>query len=327
VVARAFEDIAGARHEAQALYDIAQALTSTQTVDQAVDAIVERLKQLMPVEAGVLFLWGEEAARFRCRYTTATGAPHATLMAVNAETIGDLRMRLEETVAPLSHGAQPDVLVAMLKINDRLLGALGLVGAYGGSRVDQQRLLEHVAPQVALVVQNAITFEETLEQSVTDPLTGLPNRRRLLQHLGVELARADRYHHPVALLLIDVNDFKEINDTHGHHSGDQVLCEIGRIMRAGLRPYDMCARFGGDEFVLVLWDCDARMAERRREELEEAIAAEPPLEAIAGTLPSVSIGIAMYPGDGRDAARLIAAADQRMYERKARRRADLAKSA
>ncbi|MFN7980759.1 MAG: GGDEF domain-containing protein [Vicinamibacterales bacterium] len=165
-------------------------------------------------------------------------------------------------------------MIAKLEIGDRLLGALALVGVDpGGARRDFQRLLEHVAPQVGLVIHNAISFEETRQLSVTDPLTELPNRRYLVQHLGLELARADRHASPIAMLLMDVNDFKEINDTLGHKAGDYVLREIGLVARSVLRPYDVCARFGGDEFVLVLWDCDLAQAERRRQQLEDLIGA------------------------------------------------------
>jgi diguanylate cyclase (GGDEF)-like protein len=121
---------------------------------------------------------------------------------------------------------------------------------------------------------------------------------------------------------MDVNDFKDINDTFGHRAGDQTLCEVGRVMQSLLRPYDVCARFGGDEFVLVLWDCDARQAEGRRQQIEETIArTAPPIEAMGPSLPTVSIGIAVYPEDGHSTEPLLASADQRMYARKARRRA------
>ncbi|MEQ1909013.1 MAG: diguanylate cyclase [Vicinamibacterales bacterium] len=318
----AFQDIAVARHEARALFEIARALTSTQGVSEAVDAIVEKLADLIPIDHGALFIWDTNQARFSCRY--ATGPRRDALMGIDEPAFDRLQARVGEDVLSAFDAAPPAVMVARLEIGDRLLGALALVGADGGARRDYQRLLEHVAPQVGLVIHNAISFEETRQLSLTDPLTELPNRRYLVQHLGLELSRADRHGSPIALLLMDVNDFKEINDTQGHSAGDHVLKEIGRVVRSLLRPYDVCARFGGDEFVLVLWDCDMAQAERRRQQLEEMIA-RIGVAADDGSLvtTSVSIGIAVYPMDGHGTDQLLAAADSRMYERKAARRAML----
>ena len=318
----AFKDIAVARHEARALFEIAQALTSTQGVSEAVDAIVEKLTELMPIDAGALFIWDESQARFSCRY--ATGPRREALMRIHEPTFDGLQARVGEDALPAFDARPAAVMVARLQIGDRLLGALALAAADGGGRRDYQRLLEHVAPQVGLVIHNAISFEETRQLSLTDPLTELPNRRYLLQHLGLELSRADRHGSPIALLLMDVNDFKEINDTQGHSAGDHVLKEIGRVVRSLLRPYDVCARYGGDEFVLVLWDCDMAQAERRRQQLEEMIA-RIGIAADDGFLvtTSVSIGIAVYPMDGHSTEQLLAAADSTMYERKAARKAQL----
>lgn len=318
----AFTDIAVARHEARALFEIAQALTSTQGVSEAVDAIVEKLAELIPIDHGALFIWDPNEARFSCRY--ATGPRRDALMRIDESAFDRLQSRVGEDVLSAFDTAPPAVMVARLEIGDRLLGALALVGENSGARRDYQRLLEHVAPQVGLVIHNAISFEETRQLSLTDPLTELPNRRYLVQHLGLELSRADRHNSPIALLLMDVNDFKEINDTQGHGAGDHVLKEIGRVVRSLLRPYDVCARFGGDEFVLVLWDCDMAQAERRRQQLEEMIA-RIGIAADDGSLvtTSVSIGISVYPIDGHSTDQLLAAADQTMYERKAARRAEL----
>lgn len=318
---RAFEDIAVARHEARALFEIAQALTSTQGIAEAVDAIVHKLADLIPIDAGALFLWRENPTTFSCRY--ASGAAGAALMDIEADTLEGLQSRLEQHIASsFPVAAPPAVLISELKIGERRLGALAIfAGDHKGSRTDHLRLLDYVAPQVGLVIHNAVAFEETRQASLTDPLTELPNRRYLVQHLGLELARADRQKCPVALLLMDVNDFKEINDTHGHRAGDLVLCEVGRVMRAQLRPYDVCARFGGDEFVLVLWDCDLAQAESRRLQLEETIRTTvAPIDGIGPTLPSVSVGIAVYPVDGYTTDQMLAAADQQMYARKAKHR-------
>ena len=114
-------------------------------------------------------------------------------------------------------------------------------------------------------------FEQTQEDSLTDPLTGLPNTRFMFMHLTRELARAERLKSEVALLVMDCDNFKDINDNHGHHVGDRALREVASVLRGGIRPYDICVRYAGDEFIVVLSGCGADEAERKRVELQRAM--------------------------------------------------------
>ena len=114
-------------------------------------------------------------------------------------------------------------------------------------------------------------FEQTQEDSLTDPLTGLPNTRFLFMHLTRELARAERLQSEVSLMVMDLDSFKEINDNHGHHVGDRALCEVARVLRTAIRPYDICVRYAGDEFIVVLSGCGVEEAEQKRDELQSAI--------------------------------------------------------
>ena len=104
-------------------------------------------------------------------------------------------------------------------------------------------------------------FEQTQEDSLTDPLTGLPNRRSMFVHLSRELARAERLKSEVALIVMDIDGFKSINDTYGHHVGDRALREVSLALQGALRPYDLCVRYAGDEFIVVLTDCSRETAE------------------------------------------------------------------
>ena len=166
--------------------------------------------------------------------------------------------------------------------------------------------------------------EKRLEESnqsltvlaTTDELTGLPNRRMLAEQLDLALARARRSGLAVAVLCLDLDNFKAINDSLGHAVGDDLLVEVARRLRAGARETDVVARYGGDEFVILLADMDVQAApqlastvvERLRTVLADAIAIGPvELQAEA------SIGVAIYPLDSRDAKGLLAAADAEMY--------------
>ena len=161
--------------------------------------------------------------------------------------------------------------------------------------------------------------ERAEAESLTDPLTHLPNRRFLDAHARQEIARAMRTMQPLALLMMDVDRFKRINDTYGHQKGDEVLRAVADCLRAGLRPYDVCGRYAGDEFVALLSGCTEDMAQRRAEALADALAAQP--QAVCDGEPllmSLSIGVAVFPEDGDSYEELMAVADARMYQRKNR---------
>jgi diguanylate cyclase (GGDEF)-like protein len=187
-------------------------------------------------------------------------------------------------------------------------------------REDHRRLLERVAEQAAAVIHNSIGFEQTQSDSLTDPLTNLPNTRFLFMHLAREIARAARHKSQVALIIADLDHFKEINDTLGHHVGDRALADVARVLRSAIRPYDICARYAGDEFVLVLSACGADDAARKRQELQQAVDAMR-FEAGGRVLPlGISLGSAVFPEDGQSHETLLAVADSRMYKNKTTRK-------
>jgi diguanylate cyclase (GGDEF)-like protein len=174
------------------------------------------------------------------------------------------------------------------------------------------------------VIRNALVFDQTHEASLTDALTGLPNTRFMFRHLTRELARTQRLGAESALLVLDLNGFKDINDTYGHHVGDRALREVANVLRATIRPYDVCARYAGDEFVIVLAGCNHEEAENKRLELLEAVAQVvfEPMPGVVVPL-SISAGAAVFPHDGDSYETLLAAADRRMYGDKSKRRREV----
>ena len=164
-------------------------------------------------------------------------------------------------------------------------------------------------------------YERAHAASLTDPLTELPNRRFITTHAEGEIARARREGYEVAFLVIDINDFKTINDRYGHADGDRALRAVATALRGALRSYDACARYAGDEFVVILSRCGVDMADRRSAELAEAVANRLPDSEFPADRPlSISIGAAIFPKDGGRYEELIAVADSRMYAGKHRRR-------
>ena len=161
-------------------------------------------------------------------------------------------------------------------MHDRTIGVLAAYHVTAGYFSEaHEGTLEKIAEKAAPVVHDAQAFEKVRTESLTDPLTGLHNSRALLDHLEKEMSKADRYRTERAILVIDVDRFKLINDRFGHLAGDRALQFIARAIRGSVRVYDFCARQGGDEFIVVLQECDATQARERAVELREAVSGIP----------------------------------------------------
>jgi len=213
-------------------------------------------------------------------------------------------------------------LVSPLTFNDKLIGTLALYHSSPDFYTDDhRRLLERVSKQASAVINNSIVFEQTQEDSLTDPLTGLPNTRFMFMHLSRELKRADRLKSEVALLVMDLDNFKEINDTHGHHVGDRALRAVAAVLRNVIRPYDICVRYAGDEFIVVLPGCGQDEVERKRIEAQRTVDSTTFEVRPGRSIPlAISIGAAIFPHDGETYEALLATADSRMYRDKTRRK-------
>jgi diguanylate cyclase (GGDEF)-like protein len=198
------------------------------------------------------------------------------------------------------------------------VGALGLVIWGNFSSLNEVALVLATLTIVGAVVRTALTFRELRalmerrRQALTDDLTGLPNRRCFLERLGESLDH-DR---PMALLIIDLDRFKELNDTLGHHAGDAVLKQIGPRMAVALGPDDVLARLGGDEFAVLV--SDGAEAAARARCVRRALEAPFPLEGLNFVM-EASVGIATFPEHGDDPATLLRRADVAMYQAKADR--------
>jgi diguanylate cyclase (GGDEF)-like protein/putative nucleotidyltransferase with HDIG domain len=330
-----FDDIAVAHGEIYALYEIAQTMGTSLGVSDSMAHIASKLTTLVPFSACTLFLYDQVTETLRCRFATGTdfelmqqltlknGQGLTGWVARNRRSLVNARPSsdLEAAGSSLPTALQ-SALVCPLVFEDRVIGTLAVYHTTPSFyQEDHRRLLDRVCEQAAAVINNAIVFERTHEASLTDPLTSLPNTRFMVAHLNAELARAERLSTEVSLLVLDLDDFKEINDTHGHHVGDRALREVAQVLRTVIRPYDICVRYAGDEFIVVLAGCGFDEAENKRKELQDAVS-ETVFEARPGTLVplSISAGSAVFPHDGDSYESLLAKADSRMYRDKVARK-------
>src|SRR5688572_8056702 len=280
------DGIATAHREINALYEIAQTIASGLTVSDTMALVSSKLATLVPFSSCALFLYSERTDQLHCRFATGTdseliqqlvlknGQGLVGWVARNRRPLVNARPQSDvDAMGSNAPTVLESALVCPLIFAGELIGTLAVYHTETGFYQDDHcRLLDRICGQAAAVIHNAIIFEQTQADSLTDPLTGLPNTRSLFQHLTRELARAERLKSPIAVIVMDLDDFKEINDTHGHRAGDRALREVGRALRATIRPYDTCVRYAGDEFIVVLSSCDREEADAKRHELQEAVA-------------------------------------------------------
>jgi diguanylate cyclase (GGDEF)-like protein/putative nucleotidyltransferase with HDIG domain len=329
--ADAFARIASANRETHALYEIAQSMGRTMSLPDTMTFVSARLATLIPMSAFALFVrrGGED---LRCRFATGL---HADLFEDASIAVGyGLSGWVARHRRPLINGlpaveftaaGQPaaavtlqSALICPLTVGDEVIGTIAVYhDATESYTDDHRRVLDQVARQAASAVHNALVFERTQEQALKDSLTGLANTRALQFQAARELGRARRTSSPFSLILLDLDDFKIINDEYGHLAGDRALQAVAKMLQQTTRPYDTCIRYGGDEFVVLLSSCGRDEAEEQRRRLQNAVAAIS-LRADDGREIAlhVSAGASVFPDDGESYERLLARADRRMYRNK-----------
>lgn len=337
--------IASSHMEVYSLHEISQVLGKSLNLEESFALIAAKIQHLIHFSSCVIYVLDPDKQVLRPRFAVGAGASKILEITIplgqRLSGWAALQRRPVSGVAPRSpHGPDgsrsdleeiadhPDIaslhssLVAPLQVDDALVGVVALYDvAESEYSPQEERLLALIARQVSGAIRTGLLFEQTQEHALTDSLTGLPNSRYMFIAFEQEATKAREEGTPLTLMLMDIDNFREINDDFGHHAGDRFLMGMAKAIRSQLRVCDTCIRYAGDEFVALVPGLAGDEVEQVVERMKEA-AHDYCMEARPGrpVRMSLSIGYATLPADGEDFESLIAAATARVEERKGRRR-------
>ena len=302
-------------------------LQSCANPEEALDISARTLEALMPNVAGSVYLL--RASNDRAENIVSWGTPLIETSAFlvpsdcwairrgQPHVIDDL---LRDASCPHITRPEPGKSVATacipMSAQGTQIGFLFLSGA-GPGPLPRLHIAESAVEQLSLALSNLRLRESLRLQSIRDPLTGLYNRRYLEESLTREIARCGRRNLPLSVIMLDVDHFKQFNDTHGHGGGDALLAAVGQLLSSRLRGEDIACRYGGEEFTVILPESDSSDALRRAEELRLALS-QMSVPLSGKTLPPItaSLGVASYPVDGVAGLTLLRKADAALYRAK-----------
>lgn len=328
-----FRSIAEAQQEVFALHEIAQTIGSSLSLQDTVALVSNKLSAIVPFDTCVIYLVDEKSGQ---AFPAHVSGGHSEVFSdrriniadgitgwviASARTISssspeiDLPGVPEEIAREIKH-----VLVAPLTRED---GAFGAISLYSKTKApyttEHVRLIEAVSQHASSALNNAITFEKTKERALIDQLTELPNARAFYMILEQRIAECQRLkgREPITVMSMNLDDFKQVNDTFGHGGGDRLLCSVAAVIKKQLRQMDTLARYEGDEFIAILPMASHKTSYLIAERIQTAIN-EHTFTSQSGQAVDigVSIGIASHPDDGETAERLLTIARRNMQHDK-----------
>ena len=306
----------------QRLAELLRDVVAAQSVDTVLQRLLATLRELVHCEDVVVWeldageclqailVDGEDEEELRSlRIGLGEGLTGRAALKHEAIVSNDAHVDPRAGLVPGTTITPESVVCMPLVARERLLGVLSLYrrGSMRAFALDEVALIADFAAIAALALDNARTHCELQRLATTDDLTGLANRRFFIEALEREVATAARYGSPLSILLLDLDNFKAINDTYGHSAGDQALADVANALAQELRTPDLVARLGGDEFAVLLPQTAAAAAAALGARLETAVAA-------AVRLPhhvSVSVGTSSFAGGA--ASQLLESADRFLY--------------
>ncbi|MDQ3963809.1 MAG: GAF domain-containing protein [Actinomycetota bacterium] len=313
------------------LSDVFHQLLSEQGLDAVLETIADHLGELVPVDSLTIYQanvaermlvpvlardqWAEQILQSRAQF----GQGITGWAVENREAVLANQAHLDPRVTFIpGTPMEPEALICIpLIARGSIKGALNLyrVGEEGRFSDQEFELAKRFGDAAALAIDNAETRQALEHQAQTDPLTGLYNHRFFHERLRSELIRAGRTHDAVSLLMIDIDDFKKVNDVHGHGTGDQVLISVSEILKATLRGSDVVCRLGGEEFGVIMPSSDAGDALGLATRLLNTVS-ETDFEQVGHV--TVSIGVAQGPDHAMNPRALVACSEAAMMTAKAK---------
>jgi diguanylate cyclase (GGDEF)-like protein len=317
--------IAAARQEGQTLFELSHDLGNSLSLDETLSLLSVRLRKLVPYDSVAIYV--SRGDKLVPQYVS--GDNFRLFSALEIPMGQGLSGWVAHNRKPIVNGnpsVEPGYLNDETKFStlrsalavplEGVAGVVGVLALYRSERDaftnDHLRVLLAIASKVGICIENALKYQQAESSATTDYLTGLPNARSLFLHLDRELARCKRTNTPLAVMVCDLDGFKQINDRFGHLEGNKVLRLFADFMKAVCREYDYVARMGGDEFVIVAPGLTPKAAEDKAAHLL-SLAREAGRQVCGHEFLSLSIGCAFYPDAGSDAEQLLTEADRRMY--------------
>ena len=322
-----FQEVRQRSAELEAIRKASLSLTASLDLNEVLDTILENtLSLLSDAQDAHIFLYDGSRLSFGAalwadgRKDQPWAHPRPDGLTYTVARQGEMILVADMQDHPLFKGVPPSwtgsITGLPLKIGDRVVGVMTVAHPEPGIFSDSNlRVLRLLGDQAAIAIENARLHRLVAHQARTDVLTDLPNRRALDEKLEDEIQRASRYHRLLAVLMIDLDNFKDVNDSLGHLMGDRVLKRVAQCLKRAVREIDFVARYGGDEFVLLLPETDFSTAQELARRLGEVMSAcprdllqEAPIEI------GLSFGVAVFPSQGVTGPALLATADQALYQ-------------
>ena len=317
--------------ELHIFHDVAKALTSSLDLDSILQTIMEKMAEHFRPDTWSLLMVDEEKNElyFAIAVGTASEALKDVRLKVGEGIAGHVAKYGEKLIVPdvrgdkrfakriddLTQWETQSIICVPLRSKLRVLGVIQLVNVDMESFThEEQFFLQALCDYAAIAIENARAVEKIQELTITDDCTGLYNARHLYKTLETEVYRSARFGYEFSVLFIDLDHFKQVNDTHGHLIGSKLLAEIGYLIKAQLRLIDFAFRYGGDEFVVLLpqtsKDSALVVARRLRDSLRASMFCK---EEGLNLNVRASIGLATYPHDAKAPNDIIRQADEMMY--------------
>jgi len=320
--------IASARQEAQTMFELSQDLGNSLSLGETLSVLSVRLRKMIPYDSMAVFLLKDgklipelvsgDNFRLLSALNVGLGEGLCGWVAERRKPIvnGNPELEAGYIIDPTKFTTLRSALIVPL---EGLNGVVGVLAMYRADRdafsADHLRILLAVSSKIALSVENALKYQQAEDSATTDYLTGLPNARSLFLHLSRELSRCRRTSTSLAVMVCDLDNFKQINDLYGHLEGDNLLKDFAGHLKESCRGYDYVARMGGDEFVIVAPGMNAEAANEKASRLNQ-LAIEAGRKIAGRDLVALSVGTAFCPEDSFDVERLLEEADRRMYSMK-----------